>query len=309
MENNTEPRVTKPSFFERDIVKGISIALVLIIFFSAGNLVGNFTSKGGSAPVAEADTTVPASTEATTSAPAVTEAPATQTPASTDAAATTNAPAATNAPADTTAAPSGGAQAGAPQSKAEVLKLFNDSANKIKTGASKVTRNYEDLQNVPEELNVPALLKGVANPLLNQFLKKDETPLEWSGADITANYPLKGENVVSKLTEADITDATCTDDGTTYNVTIKIVTATDPTTSGPANALTLISPDDVKNNAKVVSEFSCDYHDGVIEAKIDKATGNMTWAKYTNPMTLKVKAMGVDAQVGMIFVDDYTIAY
>ena len=43
--------------------------------------------------------------------------------------------------------------------------------------------------------------------------------------------------------------------------------------------------------------------------EIEKATGNMVSANYTLPMIMSVKAMGVNAQIGMTFIDDYSIAY
>ena len=105
---------------------------------------------------------------------------------------------------------------------------------------------------------------------------------------------------------------TCTDDGTSYNIVLKFNECTDPVGSGCANAFTLIKESDVKGNAPIVQSFSCKLYDAQIECKIDKATGNMTWAKYTLPMVLSVTAkvfVTIDASVGMTFVDDYTIAY
>ncbi len=318
MENNNEKKpLTK---FDKEILKGICIALSIIFIFSAGNMVGALTSKNSVAKTEEssmvaADTNV----ADTTAAPAITTAPATQAPATTPAPADTTAAAAsagtTAAPAaaDTTAAPAASdttaaASSGAPQSKAEIVALFNEGANKIKTSAKKVTRNYEDLQNNPDKLEVPSILKSIGNSLLNRFLVKDENPVVYEGDQITAELPVKGQSFVSKTTEADLVDATCTDDGTSYNVTLKYVSGTDPT-DGVANAFNLMNPDDVYSNAPMVSSFSVDYYDGVIECKIDKATGNVTWIKYTNPMVMSVKAMGVDAKVGMTFIDDYSVEY
>ncbi len=299
------------SSFDPEIKKGLIIVLAIVLLFSSGNFLGSLMS----AEKAISTTTSAATTKAAT--PAVS-----QTPTPAPAQSTTAAPAASEstpaAPADsTTAAPAGSktdnnAPAGAPSSPAEIIKLYNESANKIKTNASKVTRNFEDLQHNSEYTEMPGALQSIGTGLINQFLKKDETPVEYTGADIQANFPVKGESYVSKITEADIASATCNDDGTNYNITLKFNECTDPEGTGCAAAFNVIKPDEVYSAAKVVKNFSCRYYDAVIECKIDKASGNITWIKFTLPMVLSVTAQVVvtlDAKVGMTFIDDYTITY
>lgn len=301
------------SSFDPEIKKGLIIVLAIVILFSSGNFLGSLMSSG---KAAEADSTTasqsstaaptpstaaPAPSESTTAAPAPSESAASA-PASSDG--TTAAPAQSK-PADST-------PAGSPSTKAEIIKLYNESANKIKTSASKVTRNFEDLQHNSEYTEMPGALQSIGSGLISTFLKKDETPVEYTGADIQANFPVKGESYVSKITEADLADATCNDDGTSYNITLKFNECTDPEGTGCAAAFNVIKPEEVYNAAKVVKNFSIRYYDAVIECKIDKASGNITWIKFTLPMVMSVTAqvlMTLDAKVGMTFIDDYTITY
>lgn len=299
------------SSFDPEIKKGLIIALAIVLLFSSGNFLGSLMSAEKAISAATSAATTKAAT------PAVS-----QTPTPAPAQSTTAAPAASEstpaAPADsTTAAPAGSktdnsTPAGAPSSPAEIIKLYNESANKIKTNASKVTRNFEDLQHNSEYTEMPGALQSIGTGLISQFLKKNETPVDYTGADIQANFPVKGESYVSKITEADIASATCNDDGTNYNITLKFNECTDPEGTGCAAAFNVIKPDEVYNAAKVVKNFSCRYYDAVIECKIDKASGNITWIKFTLPMVLSVTAKVVvtlDAKVGMTFVDDYSITY
>ena len=296
------------SSFDPEIKKGIVIVLAIVLLFSSGNLLGSLMSAGknvetASSTSAAQTTTAPAATQPATTAPAATESTA---PANNDAPAADS-----TAPAADSTAPAGN-NTGAPSSKADIVKLYNESANKIKTSASKVTRNYEDLQHNSEYTEMPGALQSIGSGLISSFLKKDETPVDYTGADITANYPVKGESYVSQITEADLSDATCTDDGTNYNITLKFNECTDPSGNGCAAAFNIIKPDEVYSAAKVVKSFSVRYYDASIECKIDKATGNMTWAKFTLPMVMSVTAqvvMTLDAKVGMTFIDDYTITY
>lgn len=298
--------------FDKDVRTGVAIALAVVILFGSGNFLGGLYSKNKQI---NADTT--AAAEQTTAAPVTTQAPATTAAPATEpatAAPTADANAATAAPTadanavvtDAPAAPSG-----APTTTADILKLFNESANKIKTNATKVVRNYEDLRHDEQYLEMPSLLKSVGSGLISKFLKKNETPVEYaSNADIIANYPVKGQNYVSQATEADIADATCTDDGTNYNITLKFVECTDPQGTGCANAFNIITSQEIaEGSGGIVSESSVRYYDASITCKIDKATGNMISATYVLPMVLKVKAMGINAAVGMTFEHDYTITY
>lgn len=297
------------SSFDPEIKKGLIIALVIVLLFSSGNFLGGLFAAEKTVNDSSVSTSTPTSapTTAPTTAPAT--APASTAPAASDPASNPASEPASSAPASEPASqPSGGA----PTTPAEIIKLYNESANKIKTGASKVTRNYEDLQHNEEYLQMPSALQSIGSGLISSFLKKDETPVDYTGAEITANYPVKGESFVSNTTEADIAEATCTDDGTNYNVTLKFKECTDPSGSGCANAFNIIKPEEVYNAAKVVTSFSVRYYDATIECKIDKATGNMTWAKFTLPMVMSVTAkviVPLDAQVGMTFIDDYTITY
>lgn len=213
----------------------------------------------------------------------------------------------TDAPAeDKTDAPS----TGAPQTKEEIIAYFNTAADKVKTDASKVTRNYEDLRHDEEHLQVPSLLKSIGSSLISTFLKKNETPVEYAGADIAASYPVAGEAWASKATAADVAEAKCDDDGTYYNIELKFNESVDPANgSGVASTFSVIKAEDVYNAASVVSNFSATYYDCIVKAKIDKATGHIVSANYTTPIILNVTAMGIDAQVGMTFENDYTIEY
>ena len=291
---------------DKDVRTGVAIALAVVILFGSGNFLGGLYSKK---TAVNADTTVEQTTAPTTAAP-VTQAPATTLPPAT--VAPTAAPSA-DTPTDTPAAPTDApaAPTGAPTSKADILKLFNESANKIKTNATKVVRNYEDLRHDEEYLEMPGLLKSVGSGLISKFLKRNDTPVEYaSNADIIANYPVKGQNFVSNATEADITDATCTDDGANYNITLKFAECTDPQGSGCANAFNIITSQEIADGSGgIVSESSVRYYDATITCKIDKATGNMVSANYVLPMVLSVKAMGINAAVGMTFEHDYTITY
>lgn len=284
--------------------RAIAFTLVAILVFSAGFMNGSYTRQidatleGANVPAAAPAQTQPAETQPATTQPAQTQ-PAETQPADTQ-------PAETD---PTTPAETEPAATGAPQTKEEIVAYFNTAANKIKTDATVVTRNWEDLQHNEEKLEVPSILKSIGSTLISTFLKKDETPVDMTGDDMKNNFPVKNQAYVSQTTAADLTDATITDNGDSYTIKLTYIDADDPTNTSVANAFNIINPDDVYSAASIVKEFSAHYYSATIECTIDKASGHVTHALYTLPIVLSVKAMGVNAKVGMTFIDDYSMTY
>lgn len=288
------------------IAQGITIALVVLVLFFSGNLLGSLGGKSDTdvtSDVQTQDVMVDATTESTTQpTTAPTTQPTTQaTPDIPDSSEQTTAPSAE--------APSG------EMSKAEIVALFNESANKVKTDATKVVKNYEDREHLEEYLEMPAVLEGMAGSLMSTVFKDDVDPIEYATKeDIVANYQVPGQNWVSQLTEADVEEATCVDNGTEYEVMLKLYPTKDPADGkGVAKAFDTITPAEIKENApSMLQEFSTEYFDCVVKCKIDKATGHTTWANYKSPliMDVVVKFAGThNARMGLSFEKDYTITY
>lgn len=253
------------------------------------------------------NTTVPAAPDTTTPASEATTAPASQQGE------------ATTAPTEAPAGTSSGALSSS-SSVEEIVAYFNTSANKIKTDATKVVRNYEDLQNDEEYMQVPSAVSSIAKTAMNAFLKKNETPVEYaSQADIVANYPVKAQPWVSQVTADQLESATCEDDGTNYNITLTfkddLETVNPAFGQGYGKAFNILQESEIvlDNPLVSISNVKLTYHDGVIKCTVDKATGNMTASNYSMPVILSlsanVKITTVDAQIGMIFNHDYTITY
>ena len=271
--------------------------------------------QGGTQFDPSLQTSQPSQTSGQSTPPAETNAPADDTPAAdapiTDAPAT-DAPVADAPAADTTESDT------APVTTAEILELFTKSANKIKADAIKVTRNYEHRQHNEEQTKMPPALQTIGSGLITTFLKDENTPVEYASTqEITEKYPVQGQNYVCRAEEGDIADASCDDDGTYYNITLKFHESVDPNEGeGCFSAFNCLKSEDITSApgvSAILKSFSLKYYDAVITCKIEKSTGNMVSANYTLPMVLSVNAKvlfsELDAQVGMTFVDDYTIEY
>lgn len=193
----------------------------------------------------------------------------------------------------------------------DILELFNLSANRIKTQAVKVTRNFEDYRHNEEYTEMPDEIKAVGKSIIENFLTKDENPVDYKGNEIVDAYPVSGEKYVSRATVEDLDFASCETDEKYYHITLGFKECTDPVESGCANAFDLVNSEDYAS-AGMVKNFSVKYYDATIECKIEKSTGNMVWARYTLPMVWSFTAevmKEINVKVGATFVDDYTITY
>ena len=283
-----------------ELVKGIAIALSIVMLFTGGYFFGSITSPAVNeeAPVVNA----PATTAPTT-------APTTQ-PTT---APTTQAPVENNGSEEATTAPQA---SNGEKSAAEILKLYNDSANKVKTNATQVVKNYEYRKMNEETLVMPGALKSLASTIIPKFMGDDLEPQIYDTPElIKEKFIVPGQDYTSMLTEADVVEATCTDNGTEYEIMIRVIDETNPVQGkGVGAGFDVIEMGDMTNNeyGKMIERFDCKYFNCVLKCKIDKATGNMTWANYTTPliMDMTVNMFGThDASCEISFEKDYTITY
>lgn len=269
--------------------------------------VGNAPAQNQNNNPAPEQTTAAPAPEQTTAAPAPEQTTAAPAPEQTTAAPAPEQTTAAPAPEQTTAAP---APSGAPQGTAAILSYYSTAANKIKTSAKSVTRNYEDYQHNEEKLVVPSLLQSAGSSLISTFLKRNDTPETYEGDNIN-NFYMPGA-ALSALTEADIQSAECKDNGSEYEITIVAKTEKNPTEGkGVAAGFEIIKTSDVMDAASfIVKSFETEYYDCTVKCKVDKATGNITWINFSTPIVMDVASkIGINATVGMTFVKDYTITY
>ena len=285
-----------------ELVKGIAIALSIVMLFSGGYFFGSITSPGKvteEAPVVNA-------TEATTQA---TTAPTTQ--ATT--APTTQAPAENNGSEEATTAPQ--ASSGE-KTKAEIIELYNTSANKVKTNATQVVKNYEYRSMNEETMVLPGALKSMASTMIPKFMSDDLEPQYYDTPElIKEKFIVPKADYTSMLTEADVVEATCTDNGTEYEIMIKAIDETNPVQGkGVGAGFDVIEMGDMTSGeyGNMIKKFDCKYFDCVLKCKIDKASGNMIWANYTTPliMDMEVNMFGThQVSCEVAFEKDYTITY
>ncbi|MBR2731646.1 MAG: hypothetical protein IKD72_06655 [Clostridia bacterium] len=288
--------------------KLIAILLALTVVVFAFAACGD--TKGTETTTEAADVTTEAPVDETTAAPVVDEttaAPADETtaaPAETTAAAATTA-AATTAAATTAAATTAAPAAKAPQTKAEIIAYYNEAINKVKPGAKSITQNYAKISlagptTLPSALSgILRILGGADKFIGDQLAKNSDT--EKHTID-KSKFPVEDESWSSKLTEADVKSATCTEANGIYTITITTVAdgKSDAVKHGQGHApkaFNVVLPGVVNDNipgvaASMVGTAKMDYPSSTVKVTVDSRTGQVKSAVYDSYWTINFDKAG-----------------
>lgn len=302
-----------------DIIKGLAIAMCLVVLLCSGYLVGLVTSSNNTVKVGgeqgftvqnaenikevEIKPVTPGADTTTTAAP------------TTQPQQDTTAPVADEADKNTADTTTQAANPGSSEkTTAEIVALFNESANRIKGEATKVVKNYEYRTVNNEHLVVPSALQATAEEMMGKFMGDDLEPIEYATAEeIAAEYMVPDQSYVSVLTEADVKEAKCVDNGTEYEITIYAKDCTNPSAGTAVGAaFDVIETAEISEKTSMIEKFDSQYYDCFVRCKIDKATGKMTWANYTVSVIIDCRAKMIktfDVKCGMTFEKDYNIFY
>lgn len=196
----------------------------------------------------------------------------------------------------------------------EIVELFNSSANKIKTNATKVVKNYEKRNVDEDEIDMPRVLESVAETMIPVFMKDDTEPIIYATKEeITENYLVPNQTYVSRMKASDVAEAAIEDNGKEYVISIRVKNENSPVPgSGVGAVFDVIEASEVAEKASFIEKFTTEYYNCTVKARIDKETGNIVWANYTTPLVLNitVNMFGThDISAGLTFEKDYTITY
>lgn len=199
-------------------------------------------------------------------------------------------------------------------STAEIVELFNKSANKIKTDATKVVKNYEKRTVNEEQLKMPAGLEDTGREMMKKYMADDTEPIVYeTKEDIRNEYIVPDQDYVSKLQPSTVVKATCVDTGKTYEIYFKLKDQKNPTAGNGVGAVCdVIEGYEIAEKVSLIKKFDTYYSNCEIKATIDKATGRMTHTNYKTPvmLDLTINMFGThDVTVGYTFEKDYTITY
>ena len=205
-----------------------------------------------------------------------------------------------------------------PATKEEIIALYNQASNRVKNEAKKITRNFKNTRYDTNRSVLPSALESMANPMVEKYVKDDVEPVDYlTKEEMIENYPAPKQTYSSKLTTADVDEATCVDNGKEYVITLKLASCKNPSPGVKVGAAchimdvnSITSSDAAKS---MINKFDAVYSGCVIKCKIDKATNRVTWANFYTPFVIdadiNVVFSSVIAKVYMSYERDYTITY
>lgn len=313
MENNTNKTQvkTKAEIFGNVFVKALAYLLAFLLTFSVVKLA-HFNS---SSPAAAVGTQSGSAVNGQNTPQQGNNTQQSNNNSSTSSNGDTNAPAAGGSEiknADTEEQASKGTE--------EIVKLYNDSVNRVKGEASSITRNYKHMESLPEYLELPSAIQSIGSAAMDQFVKGTDEPQSWSSPDeIKTIFPVSGEDYSSHLTADMVKNASCAEDNGAYKVSIEL--QNDAITSpqkgeGYASVFNTVTASTFSDiNIPTVTFQTVDVNgiNGAIECTIDKNSGRVTEIIFKNTDVLhlgvKVAISNMNVQFALAVEENYTIAY
>jgi len=297
------------------------LVLAAILLFTGGAFLGSLQSfnvniegdigVNGNAG-AQVNATVPTQSTTTTTAPVQTTAPATTAPSDTT----------TTAPAVSTTAPSASqpAQNSGEKSVQEIVDLYNSAVSGVKTNATTLTRNYKHMESLPEYLEMPSAIQGIAETAMTQFVKGTDEPQSWTlKEDMQIIFPVGSTENCSKISADMVESATCTDNGNTYQLEIKLYD--DKITSpekgqgyaGTFNTITASTLTDISIPGVTFNKVDVNGINGSISCTVDKANNRVTDIVFRNTdilaMDVKVFVGNLQAKLALSVEESFTVEY
>ncbi|MCR5522023.1 MAG: hypothetical protein K6F64_00070 [Clostridia bacterium] len=194
----------------------------------------------------------------------------------------------------------------APEGKAEIVKYFNESINKVKPDAKSITQNYSKItlagsMTLPSAINGVLRLLGGADKFIGDQLAKNS-----KGKEVLSDkkaFPVENETWSSKLTEGDVKSATCTEKDGVYTITITTVAdgKSSSVTHGQGHApkaFNVVLPGVVNDNipgvaAGIVGTAAMNYPSSTVKVTVDAETGHVLTAVYDSYWTINFDKAGV----------------
>lgn len=202
----------------------------------------------------------------------------------------------------------------------EIVKLYNDSVNRVKGEASSITRNYRHMESLPEYLELPSAIQSIGSAAMDQFVKGTDEPQSWNSPDdIKTIFPVSGDDYSSHLTADMVKNASCTEDNGAYKISIEL--QNDAITSpqkgegyaGVFNTVTASTFSEINIPTVTFQTVDINGINGAIECTIDKNSGRVTEITFKNTDVLhlgvKVAISNMNVQFALAVEENYTIAY
>lgn len=211
-------------------------------------------------------------------------------------------------------------QNGSDMQTEEIVKLYNDSVNRVKKEATSLTRNYKHMESLSEYLELPSAIQSIGSAAMDQFVKGTDTAESWtSKEDMQLVFPVGGTDYSSHLTADMVQSAVCKDNGDTYSVELKLYD--DKLTSpqkgegyaGVFNTVTASTFSDINIPTVTFETVEVNGIRGSIVCTIDKQSGRVAEITFCNtdvlPLGVKVAFSNMNVQFALAVEENYSVQY
>ncbi len=214
-----------------------------------------------------------------------------------------------------------GSSSASESDKAAIVEEFNKAVNSVKTNAATVEQkgvtNYLAGQTETGGLSSIYKMLGGDDWLDGMLRDNSQGAATYTGADITAKFPVEGQTWSSKLTADDVKEATRTEENGV--ITITIVTIADEKSDSvkigeghAPKAFNVVLPNVVNDNIpsaakSLAGTASMAYPESTAKITIDAKTGNVITADYDMKWTINFDKMSVILPFGTKA--EYTVKY
>lgn len=161
---------------------------------------------------------------------------------------------------------------------AAALQLYNNAANDIKNSKPSLHKKRSIIfKGLQKEI-------GWLADMVNAFIPEGEDETYPAGTDYTSIFPAIGQSWSSKLTLNDLSDVSCTDNGDTYKIVLRLkdetisTSTTDYTQTIIGRGMAVNQTDEIRagfGDAGTLTVCDQDYYNCSITATINKSTGKM----------------------------------
>ena len=209
-----------------------------------------------------------------------------------------------------------------PEGKEAIVEYYNTAINNAKKNSKSIHSNYMKHAVAGEITGIPKALDSVGQSLIKDNMGEDDSKknVTWTSAeDKNAFFPVEGESYASKLTAADVKNATVTEKNGKWE--IKLTTVADPRSEGYSHskghapkAFNAVLPGlidgyipGIAKSLFSVGTVATAYPSSTVVVTVDPATGNVTHANYMLYWTLYIPLSGTDVVLPFSTENDYNI--
>ena len=183
-------------------------------------------------------------------------------------------------------------QKSAPSSKKEVVAYYNKAANLVKSNKAGYTKhNIKKAEG--EVAGAIKFLKGIfEDDIIKTYTKGSN--------DAYNNFPVEGFSFGSKLSADNVAEYSIKESGNNYVIHMEVAKKETNPTKGKGiygSFISLMDRQDVLDKASAIKDCKITYHDGIIDAKIDKKTNRPVEIKIYAYTDVVLNVLGKDFDV------------